>query len=86
MRTIERQAYVDPFINQIAHGHEARKSVVRQAAICLARSLGVKSWTATNEEELDAALGRAGAYALPSLIEAKIDRSNYGATLRAIRG
>ena len=52
----------------------------------LARSFGVTSWSAANE----AGLGRAIEGALecegPSLIEAKIDRSNYGATLRAVRG
>jgi acetolactate synthase I/II/III large subunit len=52
----------------------------------LAGSFGVRSWTATNEAELDRAAGAALAHAGPSLIEAKIDRSNYGATLRAVRG
>ncbi|HVH58545.1 MAG TPA: thiamine pyrophosphate-binding protein [Vicinamibacterales bacterium] len=52
----------------------------------LAGSFGVRSWTATTEAELDRAAGEALACDGPTLIEAKIDRSNYGATLRAVRG
>jgi acetolactate synthase I/II/III large subunit len=52
----------------------------------LAGSFGVRSWVATTEAELDRAAGDALAYEGPTLIEAKIDRSNYGATLRAVRG
>jgi acetolactate synthase I/II/III large subunit len=52
----------------------------------LAGSFGVPAWSAANEEELDDVLGRALAQSGPSLIEAKIDRTNYGATLRAVRG
>ena len=52
----------------------------------LAGSFGVRSWVATTEAELDRAAGEALACEGPTLIEAKIDRSNYGATLRAIRG
>ena len=43
-------------------------------------------WTARDEAELDRAIDAAIACNGPSLIEARIDRSNYGATLRAIRG
>jgi acetolactate synthase I/II/III large subunit len=52
----------------------------------LARSFGVRSWTATTEAELDRAAGEALACEGPTLIEAKIDRSNYGDTIRAVRG
>ncbi len=52
----------------------------------LAGSFGVRSWVATNETELDRAASEALTCDGPTLIEAKIDRSNYGATLRAVRG
>ena len=52
----------------------------------LAGSFGVRSWVATTEAELDRAAVEALACEGPTLIEAKIDRSNYGATLRAVRG
>jgi acetolactate synthase-1/2/3 large subunit len=52
----------------------------------LAGSVGVRSWVATTEAELDRAAAEALACDGPTLIEAKIDRSNYGATLRAVRG
>ena len=52
----------------------------------LAGSFGVQPFVAATEDDLERALESAGACEGPSLIEAKIDRSNYGATLRAIRG
>jgi acetolactate synthase-1/2/3 large subunit len=52
----------------------------------LARSFGVQAWAATNEPELEAAIDQAVASAGPTLIEAKIDRSNYSAIMRAVRG
>ena len=52
----------------------------------LAGSFGVRSWVATTEAELARAAAEALACEGPTLIEAKIDRSNYGATLRAVRG
>ena len=52
----------------------------------LAGSFGVRSWVATTEAELDLAAGEALTCEGPTLIEAKIDRSTYGATLRAVRG
>ena len=52
----------------------------------LAAGFGVAASCATTEAELgrciDQAVGRRG----PSLIEAKIDRSNYGRMLAAVRG
>ena len=54
--------------------------------LALGASFGLPSFAATTEEELERALQSAGNCEGPSLIEAKIDRSNYGATLRAIRG
>jgi len=52
----------------------------------LARSFGMASWSAADDVELDRAIGEALECEGASLIEAKIDRSNYGATLRAVRG
>jgi acetolactate synthase-1/2/3 large subunit len=52
----------------------------------LAASFGVTPLVATNDDEFVRALDSAANCEGPSLIEAKIDRSNYGATLRAIRG
>ena len=52
----------------------------------LAGSFGVASWSAATEVELDRAIDEALACAGPSLIEAKIDRTNYAATMRAVRG
>ena len=52
----------------------------------LARSLGVPGFAAADEDALDRAIEQALACSGPSLIEAKIDRSNYGATMRAVRG
>jgi acetolactate synthase-1/2/3 large subunit len=54
----------------------------------LAESFGVAPFVATNEDELASAIEQAQAMtsAGPSLIEAKIDRSNYGRTLVAVRG
>ena len=52
----------------------------------LAASFGVAASCATSEAEIgrciDQAVGRKG----PSLIEARIDPSNYGRTLAAVRG
>jgi acetolactate synthase-1/2/3 large subunit len=52
----------------------------------LAGSLGVTACCAANEEQLERSLEQALAGGGPSLIEARIDRSNYGRTLRAVRG
>jgi acetolactate synthase-1/2/3 large subunit len=52
----------------------------------LAESVGVAAWPATDEPELADAIDAAVACNGPALIQAKIDRSNYGATLRAVRG
>ncbi len=52
----------------------------------LAASFGVTAWVAADEADLDRFLNQALACDGPSLIEAKIDRSDYGATLRAVRG
>ena len=52
----------------------------------IAEGFGVPAFAADSETSLDTALDRALACSGPSLIEARIDRSNYGATLRAIRG
>jgi len=52
----------------------------------IAEGFGLPAWTATNARDLEAAIDAARDVDGPSLIEARIDRSNYGATLKAIRG
>jgi acetolactate synthase-1/2/3 large subunit len=52
----------------------------------LAGSFGVPAFAAATEDELSRAIDQALACDGPSLVEARIDRSNYGATMRAIRG
>lgn len=52
----------------------------------LASSFGVTAWVASDEAALERAVDQALGCNGPSLIEAKIDRSNYGDTLRAVRG
>jgi acetolactate synthase-1/2/3 large subunit len=52
----------------------------------LAGSFGVRAFVARDEYELERALEQAQGCAGPSLIDARIDRSNYGETARAIRG
>jgi acetolactate synthase-1/2/3 large subunit len=52
----------------------------------LAKGFGVPAWSAGDERQLDLAIDAALAVEGPAVIEAKIDRHNYGATLRAIRG
>jgi len=51
-----------------------------------ATSMGVAGFTARNEAELADAIARARATEGPSLVDVTIDRSNYPATFRAIRG
>ncbi len=52
----------------------------------LAASFGVRGWVVSGEAELERVVDEAFTCDGPSLIEAKIDRSNYGATLHAVRG
>jgi acetolactate synthase-1/2/3 large subunit len=52
----------------------------------LGSSVGMTSFVAADEDALGRALDSAAGCDGPCLIEARIDRSNYGATLRAIRG
>jgi len=52
----------------------------------LSESFGVPAWTASDDASLEHALHAAMDRGGPTLIEARIDRSNYGATLRAVRG
>jgi acetolactate synthase-1/2/3 large subunit len=52
----------------------------------VATSMGVAGYRARNEAELGEAIGRATATEGPSLVDMTIDRSNYPATFRAIRG
>ena len=52
----------------------------------LADGFGMAAFTATDESELEAAIAQAAKESGPSLIEARIDRSNYARTLEIIRG
>jgi thiamine pyrophosphate-dependent acetolactate synthase large subunit-like protein len=52
----------------------------------LAAGFGMPSYAASTEEGFVQSLEAAARHEGPVLIEAKIDRSNYGATMRAIRG
>ncbi len=52
----------------------------------LAGSFGAAAWCASSESELERCVERAFGCDGPALIEARIDRSNYGRTLRAVRG
>jgi acetolactate synthase-1/2/3 large subunit len=52
----------------------------------IAEGFGVTAFVAHDETALAEALDHAIACSGPSLIQARIDRSNYGATLQAIRG
>jgi acetolactate synthase-1/2/3 large subunit len=74
-------------IKQQARGLPAAGVALGDAAwAAIARGMGFEAFVADTEPELDRALERAASCAGPSLIEARIDRSNYGATLRAVRG
>ncbi len=52
----------------------------------VARGFGVHAGRASNASELEQAIAAALEQPGPTLIEATIDRSNYGATLSAVRG
>jgi acetolactate synthase-1/2/3 large subunit len=52
----------------------------------VARGFGADGFVADDEAGLERAIAAARARTGPSLIEAKIDRSNYGDLLKAIRG
>ena len=52
----------------------------------LADGFGMAAFTAADESELEAAIAQAAKESGPSLIEARIDRSNYARTLEIIRG
>jgi len=52
----------------------------------LARSVGMAAFAAETERELIVSLDEAMACGRPALVEARIDRGHYAATLRAVRG
>jgi thiamine pyrophosphate-dependent acetolactate synthase large subunit-like protein len=52
----------------------------------LASSMGVAGFTAGDAPSLERAIDDALAVDGPSLIDVRIDRSNYGAMMKAIRG
>jgi len=54
--------------------------------LVIARGFGLQAWSASNEGELERAIDAALDCHGPALIEARIDRSNYGKTMRAVRG
>ncbi len=84
--------FSDASLSLIEIKQQARKLPAAGVALgaidwrALGASFGLPSFTAATEDELERALRSADGCDGPSLIEAKIDRSNYGATLRAIRG
>ena len=51
-----------------------------------AATFGIPAWRATSDEEMASALESAAGAAGPALVEAVVDPSSYGETLRAIRG
>jgi acetolactate synthase-1/2/3 large subunit len=74
-------------IKQQARGLPASGVALGSVDWCgLAGSFGVPAWRACDECQLHDAIEQAQAVKGPRLIEAKIDGSNYGATLRAVRG
>jgi len=70
----------------IRNGGSVCRAAASPRSAGLAGSFGVAAWSATHDGELDRAIEAALATPGPSLIEAKIDRANYGAVLRAVRG
>jgi acetolactate synthase-1/2/3 large subunit len=52
----------------------------------IARGFGVRAMRASNASELERTIAAALEQSGPALIDATIDRGNYGATLRAVRG
>jgi acetolactate synthase-1/2/3 large subunit len=52
----------------------------------LARSVGVHGFTAHDDETLESALEEATSVSGPSVIDARVDGSNYRATVQAVRG
>ena len=54
--------------------------------LALAESFGVAAFSAADEASMSRAIAAATVIEGPSLIDARIDRSNYAATLAAIRG
>jgi acetolactate synthase-1/2/3 large subunit len=52
----------------------------------IAEGFGMPAWTAASTRELEAALENAAGAHGPCLVEATIDRSNYGEVLKAVRG
>jgi acetolactate synthase I/II/III large subunit len=84
--------FSDASLSLIEIKQQARKLAPAGVALgqidwpAIARGFGATGFVAGDEAGLDRAIDAALAAAGPSLIEAKIDRSNYGATLKAVRG
>ena len=84
--------FSDASLSLIEIKQQARKMTPAGVALgmidwpALAESVGMRGLRATTEAEVNTAIEHAIAGAGPTLIEARIDRSNYGATLRAVRG
>jgi acetolactate synthase-1/2/3 large subunit len=84
--------FSDASLSLIEIKQQARKLAPAGVALgaldwaAIARGFGAAGFVADDDAGLERAITAARACAGPSLIEAKIDRSNYGATLKAIRG
>jgi acetolactate synthase-1/2/3 large subunit len=74
-------------IKQQARGlHPAGVALGKVRWRALAESFGAASFEAASDAELARAIDEANAVDGPSLIETKVDGSNYGAMMRALRG
>jgi len=84
--------FADDSLSLIEIKQQARKLPPAGVALggidwqAIARGFGVRAFGATNGCELERALDAARDARGPALIEARIDRSNYGETMRAVRG
>lgn len=84
--------FSDASLSLIEIKQQARKLPAGGVAIgemdwpALADSFGAAGFRASSEQELAVAIEHAAGYDGPSLIEAKIDRSNYGRMLKVLRG
>jgi acetolactate synthase-1/2/3 large subunit len=84
--------FSDASLSLIEIKQQARKLPAAGVALgamdwpAIARGFGASGFAAEDEQGLEGAIDAALAATGPSLIEAKIDRSNYSATLKAVRG
>jgi acetolactate synthase-1/2/3 large subunit len=82
----------DASLSLIEIKQQARKLPAAGVAIgavnwaAMAESLGMAGFQASSEDELARAIDHAGLVNGPSLIDARIDRSNYGSIMKTLRG